>query len=104
METKHVTVPLEEAEQAALSAFADPQRAEHAALEAWAAERGLAMRSSEADVVRTLLCAGIDALQKKTLERGYAHLAEAQRAGEGRHVERSTRKARQAQRDQRMPA
>ncbi|MBP2339051.1 hypothetical protein JOF41_005229 [Saccharothrix coeruleofusca] len=104
METKRITVTLEGAEQAALSVFADPQRAEHAALEAWAAEHGLTVRSSEAGVVRALLRAGAEALREKALEQGYAHLAEAQRADEDRQAERSTKRARQAQRDRRMSA
>jgi len=104
METKRITVTLEGAEQNTLSAFADPERAEHAALEEWADERGLPLKSSEAGMVRVLLQAGAEALREKALERGYAQLAETLRADEDRTGERNLRRARRANRDQAMPA
>jgi predicted kinase len=104
MEGKRITVTLEGAEQAALSTFADPQRMEHAVLEAWANERGLPLKSSEAAIVRVLLRAGVEALMDKALERGYAHLAEAQHADEDRRAERQSRRARRSEHDRTMPA
>jgi hypothetical protein len=104
MDTKRITVTLEGAEQAALSVFADPERAEHAALVAWADERGLPVRQSEAGMVRVLLRAGAEALRERALEQGYAQLAETQRADEARKAERETRRARRAERDQETPA
>lgn len=103
METKRITVTLEGAEQTALSVFADPERAEHAALEAWADERGLPLKS-EASMVRVLLRAGVEALRERALERGYAQLAEEQRADEERANERKSRQARRSERDRVMPA
>lgn len=103
METKRITVTLEGAEQTALSVFADPERAEHAALEAWADERGLPLKS-EASMVRVLLRAGVEALREQALERGYAKLAEVQRADNERADERKSRQARRSARDRVMPA
>lgn len=104
METKRITVTLEGAEQATLSTFADPERAEHAALQAWAEERGLPLKLSEAGIVRVLLRAGAEALKEKAVERGYARLAEAQLADEEWNAERGARKARRAARDRKTPA
>ena len=103
METKRITVTLEGADQSALAAFADPERAEHAALEAWADERDLPLKS-EAGMVRVLLRAGVEALREQALARGYAELAEAQRADDERADERKSRQARRSARDRAVPA
>jgi hypothetical protein len=71
-----VSLTLDPADEAVLARFTDPERAEHAALAAWAAEHNLAVRdSSDAAVLRVLVRAGAEALLERALEAGYARLA-----------------------------
>lgn len=104
MDTKRITVTLEGAEQDALSAFADPERTEHAALAAWAQERGLPLKGSEAAIVRALVRAGVEALQEKALELGYTRLAAELAANEDRQAERKLRRERRASRNESFPS
>lgn len=81
---------LDAPEQAAIDAFGDPSRPEHATLEEWAESRGVTMRDhSEAAVLRALLQAGAEALRAKALEHGYEKLAAARDAD--RHERRARR-------------
>ncbi|KAA2266109.1 hypothetical protein F0L68_03040 [Solihabitans fulvus] len=100
--SRRATFTLEESDEAAVSAFADPERAEHSALVAWAAEHGMQVGSSDAAVIRALLRAGAEALREQVLEQGYAQLA-ASRTDEETD-ERRTLRARYVERtDRRMP-
>jgi hypothetical protein len=74
---KRLSVTLEAADEGALIAFADPDRAEHAALAAWAVQHGLQLpvSPSEAALIRLLLRVGIESLHEKALDEGYAQLA-----------------------------
>lgn len=74
--TRRISVSLDGADQAVLDAFAAVDRAEHAALERWAAEHGFSVRdSSESAVMRVLARVGAAALREQALEDGYAKLA-----------------------------
>ncbi|HWE88047.1 MAG TPA: hypothetical protein VG317_01130 [Pseudonocardiaceae bacterium] len=95
--SRRVSVTLDSTDQAVLDAFVAPDRAEHATLEAWAAEHGMSVRdSSESSVIRVLAQAGAMALRDAALERGYAKLA-ADITDEDR-AERRTRHQRYAER------
>lgn len=62
--------------QQVIEVFADPSRPEHAALVAWASQRGLnVMDASDATIVRMLVRAGAEALRERALDAGYAKLA-----------------------------
>jgi len=77
---RRVSVTLDAPDQAAIEAFADPTKPEHAALEAWASQHGLSLRDdSDAAVLRTLVRAGAEALREKALAEGYERLAAAHR-------------------------
>lgn len=77
-----------------LRVFADPERAEHAALVHWAASHGVPLPAgerNEAAVVRALLRAGAEALQEQALEQGYAELAKTFAGGDERDEARALR-------------
>lgn len=72
---RRISVSLEASDQEVLDAFATEDRAEHAVLAAWAAERGTPVRdSSEAALLRVLIRVGAEALRERALEQGYAKL------------------------------
>lgn len=96
---RRVSVSLDDADEAVLGVFADPARAEHASLEAWASRHGTSVRnSSEAAVIRLLARAGAEALLERALEDGYDKLAAAdaeraeRRALRGRYADRVDRR------------
>lgn len=88
---RRTTVTLTDIEDLALAPFTDPDRAEHAALVAWAAEHGESLSNAEAAVLRALLRAGAEALRERVLEQGYAELA-ASRTDDQRAESREARR------------
>jgi len=75
---KRTTITFDDHDQRAITSFSNPERAEWAALMEVAAGQGITLKpgASEATVIRVLLHAGADALRERTLERGYAELAD----------------------------
>ncbi len=80
---KRLSLTLDDQDERLLTAYTRGDSPERSALEAWAAERDRALSesASEAAVIRMLIRAGMEALQDRTLERGYSELAEVMRAG-----------------------
>lgn len=76
--TRRTTVTLAERELAALSTFEDRNGAEWVMLRLTADELSIPMteKSSEATILRVLMAAGIQYINDRVLERGYAQLAE----------------------------
>jgi hypothetical protein len=78
---KRLSLSLDDQDERLLAAFARGASPERTALEAWATERdrSLSASASEAAVIRMLMRAGMEALQARTLEHGYAELADVMR-------------------------
>lgn len=100
---RRTTLTLTDADETVLESFADPDRAEHAALVAWAAEHGESLSRAEAAVLRLLLRAGAEALREKALEVGYAQLA-ASRTDQDRAESRARRERYAERTDREMSA
>lgn len=103
--TRRLSVTLEPEDQRLVTAFEDPATAEHAALAAWATDRGLDPErfATEASIIRALLRAGAESLREQALGEGYAALAaeltaeerEETRSARDRYVRRTERRARE---------
>lgn len=101
--TKRLSVTLGPEDRRLVTSFEDPASAEHAALAAWAAHRGLdpARLATEASIIRALLRAGAESLREQALDEGYAALAgeltaeerDETRAARDRYVRRTERRA-----------
>jgi hypothetical protein len=100
---KRTTLTLEDADEALLAPFEQPDSLERTALIGYAAEHGWKVseyRMSEGALIRTLLRVGAETLRDRALELGYAQLA-ASYTDEERAEMRAERERRRAQRPDR---